>query len=119
MNPANLAIPTNMKPYTVAFLYPGPNYEALSDMKNPENFAIQAKHLQGIRANVQSGRQLIAAPIITKSDKVSAMAVYPAHVSIEQVTEILQQDPAIVAGRFTFEVQQAIFPSLDNVKMEY
>jgi hypothetical protein len=119
VNPANLAIPTNMKPYTVAFLCPGPNYEALSDMKNPANFAIQAKHLEGIRANVQAGLQVVAAPIITKSDKVCAMAVYHPHVSIEQVTEILQRDPAIVAGRFTFEVQQAIFPSLDNVKMEY
>jgi len=119
VNPANLAIPTNMKPYTVAFLYPGPNYDALSDMKNPANFALHAKHLEGIRANVQAGLQIAAAPIMTRGGKVSAIGVYHPHVSIEQVTEILQQDPAIVAGRFTFEVQQAIFPSLDNVKMEY
>lgn len=31
----------------------------------------------------------------------------------------MQHDPGIVSGRFTFEVHQAIFPSLDSVKVEY
>jgi hypothetical protein len=119
MNPSALAIPTNMKPYTVAFLYPGPNYAALSDMKNPEAFALQAKHLEGVRSNFKADLQILAAPIITPGSKLSALGIFHAHVSIAQVTEIMQRDPAIAAGRFTFEVHQAIFPSLDAVKMEY
>jgi hypothetical protein len=31
----------------------------------------------------------------------------------------MHSDPAVTAGRFTFEVVQSIFPSLDTVKMEY
>jgi hypothetical protein len=119
MNQSALAIPINMKPYTVAFLYPGPNYAALSDMKNPEAFALHAKHLEGIRTNVQSGLQILAAPIVTPGGKLCALGVFRAHISVEQVSEIMQRDPAIIAGRFTFEVHQAIFPSLDAIKMEY
>jgi hypothetical protein len=114
-----LAIPNNMKPYTVAFLYPGPNYAALSDRTIPENLALQAAHLEGVRANIAAGTQILAAPVMTPGGKVSALGIFPAHLSIEQVTAIMQQDPAIIAGRFTFEVVLALFPSLDAVKVEY
>jgi hypothetical protein len=119
MNPSALAIPTNMKPYTVAFLYSGPNYAVFSDMKVPEAFTLQAKHLEGVRANVEAGLQILAAPILTPDGKVRALGVFHPHVTVEQATEIMQRDPAVVAGRFTFEVVQTIFPSLDAVKMEY
>jgi hypothetical protein len=114
-----LSIPINMKPYTVAFLYPGPNYDALSDKAIPENLALQAAHLEGVRAHIVDGTQILAAPVMTPGSKVSALGIFHPHVSIEQVTEIMQSDPAIAAGRFTFEVVQAIFPSLDGVKVEY
>jgi len=64
-------------------------------------------------------RQYLAAPIMTPGSKVSAFGIFPASVTIEQVTELMQHDPAIAAGRFTFEVVQALFPSLDAVKVEY
>jgi hypothetical protein len=113
------SIPTNMKPYTVAILYPGPNYDALSDRSVPENLALHAAHLQGVRTSIEAGTQILAAPIMTPGSKVSAFGVFPASVTIEQVTDLMQRDPAIVAGRFTFEVVQALFPSLDAVKVEY
>jgi hypothetical protein len=119
MNAANLAIPTNMKPYTVAFLYPGSHYEALSDKTISENLALQAAHLEGVRTNFQAGLQIIAAPVLTPGTKVCAIGVFHPHVSVEQVTEIMQRDPAVAAGRFTFEVVQSLYPSLDAVKMEY
>ena len=119
MNPSALAIPSNMKPYTVAFLYAGPQYKVLSDMKNPEAFALHAKHLEGVRSNVEAGLQVLAAPVMTPGSKVCALGIFHPHISIEQVTEIMRNDPAIDAGRFTFEVVQSIFPSLDAVKMEY
>jgi hypothetical protein len=119
MTPASLAIPINMKPYTIAFLYPGPNYDALSDKTIPDNLALQATHLEGVRAHIEDGSQILAAPVLTPGSKVSALGVFPAHLSIEQVTAIMQQDAAIAAGRFTFEVVQGLFPSLDGVKVEY
>jgi len=72
-----------------------------------------------VRANVEAGLQLLAAPVITPGSTVSAFSVFPSSVSIEQVTDIMQKDPAIAAGRFIFEVHQAFFPSLDTIKMEY
>jgi hypothetical protein len=119
MTTPNPAVPTNMKPYTVVFLYPGPNYDALSDRAVPENLALHAAHLAGVRTNVEAGVQILAAPVITPGSKVSALGVFPAHLSIEQATALMQQDPAIIAGRFIFEVVQALFPSLDGVKVEY
>ncbi|MEO8737368.1 MAG: hypothetical protein ABI380_12610 [Edaphobacter sp.] len=80
-----------MKPCTLAFLYSGPNYAALSDMKDPEAFALHAKHLEGVRTNVQNGLQILAAPIITPGGKLCALGVFHAHISIEQVSEILQR----------------------------
>lgn len=118
MTPA-LAIPTNMKPYPVAFLYPGPNYEALSDRSIPSNLALQAAHLEGVRANVEAGLQLVAAPVMTPGSKVCALGVFHPHVTIEQITDLLQKDPAVAAGRFTFEIVQSLSPSLETVKMEY
>jgi hypothetical protein len=108
-----------MKPYTIAILYPGPNYEALSDRTIPSNLALQTAHLEGIRANVEAGLQVLAAPVMTPGSKVCAFGVFHPHISIEQVTDLMQRDPAIAAGRFIFEVVQAIFPSLDGVKTEY
>jgi hypothetical protein len=114
-----LSIPVNMKPYIVAFLYPGPNYDALSDKAIPENLALQAAHLEGVRAHIEDGTQILAAPVMTPGSKVNALGVFSTSLSAEQVTEIMQNDPAIAAGRFTFEVVQALFPSLDGVKVQY
>ena len=108
-----------MKPYPVAFLYAGPNYDALSDNSIPQNRALQTAHLEGIRANVAAGFQILAAPVLTPGSKVSAFGVFHPHISFDQVTELMKKDPAIAAGRFTFEVAQVFFPSLDAVKMEY
>jgi len=119
MTPPGLAVPTNLKPYTIAILFPGPNYDALSDRSVPANLELQAAHLNAVRANVDAGLQILAAPIITPGSRVSAFSVFASTVSIEQVTGIMQKDPAIAAGRFIFEVHQAFFPSLDTIKMEY
>ena len=119
MVPAKLSIPNNMRPYMVAFLYPGPNYDALSDKSIPANLALQAAHLEGIRAHIEDGTQIFAAPVMTPGSKVSAFGVFPAHLSIEQVNDMILADPAIAAGRFKFEVVQALFPSLETVKVEY
>jgi hypothetical protein len=113
------SIPTNMKPYMVAFLYPGPNYAALSDKTIPENLALHAAHLAGVRAHIEDGTQILAAPVMTPGSKVCALGVFPAHLSIDQVNDMMLADPAIAAGRFTFEVVQAFFPSLETVKVEY
>ena len=82
----------------VAFLYPGPNYDALSDKTIPENLALQAAHLEGVRAHIADGTQILAAPVMTPGSKVNALGVFPASLSVEQVTEIMQSDPAIAAG---------------------
>jgi hypothetical protein len=108
-----------MKPYPVAVLYPGPNYDALSDRSTPENLALHAAHLQGVRTSIEASTQILAAPIMTAGSYVSAFGVLPASVTIEQVSDLMQRDLAIVSGRFTFEVVQALFPSLDGVKVEY
>jgi len=119
MTSPSLTIPKNLKPYTVAILFPGPNYAALSDKSVSANLALQAAHLEAIRGNVEDGLQILAAPVMTPGSSVSAFSIFHATVSIEQVTGIMQRDPAIAAGRFIFEVHQALFPDLDGVKMEY
>jgi hypothetical protein len=119
MTPPKLAIPTNMKPYLVVFLNPGPNYEALSDRSVPANLALQAAHLDTVRANYEAGLQILAAPVMTLGSNVSAFGIFHSHSSVEQITELMQNDPAIAAGRFTFQIVQAMLPSLDSVKMEY
>ncbi|MEO6806851.1 MAG: hypothetical protein ABI286_13070 [Edaphobacter sp.] len=119
MVPTKLSVPKNMKSYTVAFLYPGPNYDQLSDKSIPTNLALQAAHLEGVRAHIEDGTQILAAPVMTPGSKVSAFAVFPPHLSEEQVNDMMLTDPAIAAGRFIFEVVQTLFPSLESVKVEY
>jgi hypothetical protein len=119
MTSPSLSIPKNLKPYTVAILFPGPNYDTLSDRSAPANLALQAEHLQAVCANVEAGLQILAAPVMTSGSSVSAFSVFHANVPTEQVNEIMQRDPAIVAGRFIFQVHQVLFPDLDGVKMEY
>ena len=58
-------------------------------------------------------------PVMTPGSKVCALGVFPAHLSIDQVNDMMLADPAVAAGRFTFEVVQALFPSLETVKVEY
>jgi hypothetical protein len=119
MTPPKLAVPTNMRPYTVVFLQPGPNYEALSDRSIPANLALQAAHLDTVRANYEAGLQILAAPIMTPGSQVSAFGIFHSNIPVEQLTEVMQNDPAIAAGRFTFQIVQAMLSSLDGVKMEY
>jgi hypothetical protein len=119
MTPPTLAIPTNMKAYTVVFLLPGPNYVALSDRSVAANLALQASHLDSVHANCDAGLQILAAPVMTPGSQISAFGIFHSHIPVEQMTELMQADPAVAAGRFTFQIVQAMLPSLDGVKMEY
>jgi hypothetical protein len=116
---AVLAIPKNMKAYTVGLLYPGPAYDALSDKDIPANVELQAAHLRGVKRCVEQGLQVMAVPVMTPGSRISAMSVYQQGVTPEQAAALLAEDPAIQAGRFVFEVQVALFPSLDCIQVEY
>ncbi len=116
---SGLSIPKNMKIYTVGLFYPGPAYDVLSDKTVPENMALQAAHLENVKRSVERGLQVMAVPILTPGSKISAIAVFAENVTAEQASDLLAEDPAIKAGRFTYEVLTAFFPSLDGIQMEY
>lgn len=68
-----------MKPYIVSFLFPGPNYERLSDKEIPENLALHSAHLQSVQGNINDGMQVLAAPVMTPGRRVCAVSVFSHH----------------------------------------
>lgn len=52
-------------------------------MKSLEALALQAKHLEGGSSNVETGLQILAAPVITPGGKLSALGIFHLHITIE------------------------------------
>lgn len=82
-------------------------------MKDPEAFALQAKHLEGVRSNVETGLQILAAPFITPGGKLSALGVFHPHVTIERVTKSCSAIPLSLPGASSLRyIRRSSLPSI-------
>jgi uncharacterized protein YciI len=79
--------------------------------------ALMARHLAYNRVQAKARRYLVFGPLLDQGD-VLAVAVIAA-APVEEAKRIVDQDPAILAGRFLIELHAAWLPSLDGVQVRY
>ena len=83
------------KPYTVVLLKRGPNFDSTGHL--------QMQHLQHIFAMRHRGQQLITLPIMEADCELAGIGLF-ATPDKEEVARLTAADPAVVAGRLTFEI---------------
>lgn len=84
--------------YTFLFLTKGPNY-GLSDCPR----IIQSKVLPYIFCDRKEYELFLAMPVMDNKSEIAAIAVYPTH-KLPELKRLLEIDPPIVAGVFSFQL---------------
>jgi len=111
--PTGPDIPKNLKPYFVALLLVGPNRDQHPD-KVKEIFAA---HVAYIHQQIRTGKYAFAGPFLD-GGRIEGIIIATVE-SAQEAQEIISRDPAITAGRMTFELHPAMLPSLDGVVVKY
>ena len=113
------ALPTNLRLYPVAFFLPGERYAELSDLKIPANVQLHANHLLYIKERIEKGDMLLATPILGPDAPVHAIGVYREDYDGGRIAALMDADPAVIARRYVYRIQSALFPSLQQIHVEY
>ena len=91
--------PLTVMTYYFAFLKRGPKWTPES---TPETTALQAAHMDNIRAMAATGKLVIAGPF-TKSPPYSGVFVFKVG-TLEEAKTLAEGDPTVKAGRLVIEV---------------
>jgi uncharacterized protein YciI len=92
-------LPLTHMTYYFAFLKRGPKWTLES---TPETTALQAAHMDNIRAMAATGKLVIAGPF-TKSPPYAGVFVFKVG-SLEEAKTLAEADPTVKAGRLVIEV---------------
>ncbi|WP_205510815.1 hypothetical protein [Longitalea arenae] len=98
VSPEILAKLANIKPYVIVVLTKGENY-GLSDSPR----IIQSEHLPYIFQQRRDNHMVLTMPIMDNDTKLAAVAVYNT-TDKEEVKNLMEKDPAIMAGVFDYEI---------------
>ena len=87
-----------MKTYYMVFLKSGPN----RSQDSTEAMKIQIAHLNNIQKMANEGKLAIAGPFL---DNTELRGIFILNVeSIEEAEKLVSEDPAVKAGRLTYEI---------------
>ena len=87
-----------MKTYQMVFLYKGPN----RDQDSTETMRIQEEHMANIQRLGDEGKLIVAGPFLDDKD-LRGIFVFDSE-SEEEVKDLIETDPAIIAGRLRYEI---------------
>jgi uncharacterized protein YciI len=95
------------KPYTLVVLKKGPNFDSTAHL--------QMEHLKHIFTMRHAGQQLITIPIMDLESELAGIGLF-ATADKEEAARLTAADPAVVAGRLTFEILGCMALPGDAVK---
>jgi uncharacterized protein YciI len=100
--PAEAKRVTEMVEYYFVFLRRGPAWTAEA---TPESRMLSAAHMANIERLIQSGEMVVAGPFSNQSGEEALAGMFILRTaSIEEARGIVNSDPAVVAGRFVYEI---------------
>ncbi len=102
-------VPVNLTKYYVALKVKGPN----RNQSEAEAAAIQAAHQRHIKEQNLAGRYVLSGPF-TDDGYIRGMSIVAA-ANEEEARRIVEQDPAVKAGRLKVELHPALFPKLKSM----
>ncbi len=88
------------KQYILVFLIAGPNYESYPSELLDENHRAHLRHLFTLKSEQ---KLLINGPLGKENKRIRGLSIYNSS-SIEEVQTWVEADPAVIAGRFTYEI---------------
>ena len=88
----------SIKPYVLVILTKGENY-GLSDTPR----IIQSEHLPYIFEQRRDNEMVLTMPVMDNNTNIAAIAIYNT-TDKEEVKRLMDKDPAIMAGVFTYEI---------------
>jgi uncharacterized protein YciI len=106
-------VPVEMKTYYLGTLLTGPR-SGIADEEDPE---LQRKHLDFLRQNTIAGQIKVAGPLTDGGTRRGLLVIDVG--SKAEAEALMAQDPAVIAGRFVFEVNTLYWPSLDSLRVGY
>ena len=89
-----------MTTYYVVFLRKGP---AWTPERTPEVLAIGKGHMDNIRRLAAEGKLVIAGPFLDPKSDLAGLFIFRV-ASAEEARALTETDPAVKAGRFSYEV---------------
>ena len=89
----------DLKSYQMVFLYRGEN----RDQDSLETEKIQSAHLANIQKLMDEGKMIVAGPFLDNQD-LRGIFIFDCE-SVDEVVELLNTDPAIIAGRLSYEIR--------------
>ncbi|HYM20864.1 MAG TPA: YciI family protein [Candidatus Kapabacteria bacterium] len=92
---------TKGKKYSLVFLIEGPNYKTYPPDKLEENHWAHLRYLFSLK---EQGKLLVNGPMMD-AGKIHGMSIYDS-ANKDEVRGYLEADPAVQAGRFTFEIYE-------------
>ncbi len=108
-------VPVNRRPYFLAFWVKGE--KAAETQTAEERSALFRQHLAFIRAQIESGKFVLAGPLMDDG-QMRGIAIIRA-ASAADAREIASGDPMVKTGRLGIEVHPAMLPDLSCVRVEY
>lgn len=87
------------KQYCVSFLIEGPNYRSFPPEQLEENHWAHLRYLFSLK---EAGKLVVNGPMSEHAD-IRGVSIWNTN-DVEEVRTLLNGDPAVQAGRFTFEV---------------
>ena len=88
----------SIKPYVLVILTKGENY-GLSDTPR----IIQSEHLTYIFEQRRDNEMVLTMPVMDNNSNIAAVAIYNT-TDKDEVKRLMDKDPAIMAGVFTYEI---------------
>ena len=89
----------DLKSYQMVFLYRGEN----RGQDSLETEKIQSAHLANIQRLMDEGKMIVAGPFLDNQD-LRGIFIFDCE-SVDEVEDLLNTDPAIIAGRLRYEIR--------------
>lgn len=110
-------VPRNLKPYFLCLMRKGPQWDIPQGHED-----LMPLQLAFLRRQTEAGKFLIAGPALghmqNPSDDVTGITILQAQ-DLNEAHALVADDPAVKAGRLTFEIRPVFLPALDSVRVEY
>lgn len=76
------------------------------------------RQLEFLRRHTEAGNIVMTGPVLDQADDLTGISVLHA-ADLQEARSLVDEDPAVKAGRLVAEIRPVYLPSLDGVCVEY
>jgi uncharacterized protein YciI len=111
--PRHKDVPRNLKGYFLCLLKKGERWN-----QTEGSTELMPRHLAFLREQMEARKFLVAGPVLGEGDDLVGIGVIEA-ASAQEALDLVNEDPAVQAGRLRMEIRPVYLPALDGVTVEF